>query len=182
MMRVGLPSFGADGGKSGIGSYLYELIKRFDTQKEFRFELIGPKSDADHFLSGTKNIDFFPVEGADGSPIQNYFWNQNRLPGICSQRGYDLLFLPAANRRLTGKAPCPTVGTVHDLASVHIRQKYDFKHAVFNRRMLPHLIGKLDHIITVLPFRQQEGCRTYSRDLLGRDPLSALYLEARASW
>lgn len=160
MIRVGVPSFGTDGGRSGIGSYLFELMSRFDAHQEFSFELIGPQSDADWYLDGTKHIDFYQVEGADPSPIKNYFWNQRELPRICRERKYDLLFLPAANRRLTGKSPCPTVGTVHDLASLHIKEKYDFKHAVFNRQMLPRLIRKLDRIITVSEFSKQDILRS----------------------
>ncbi len=159
MYKVGITSFGTDGGKSGIGSYMYELIQRFDKLSEFSFELIGPQSDADYYLKGTKNIKFYQVEGADGSPIKNYFWNQRKLPGICKERGYDLLFLPAANRRLTGNAPCPTVGTVHDLASLHLPEKYDFKHAFFNRQMLPRLTRKLNSIITVSHFSKNDIVR-----------------------
>ncbi len=159
MIKVGITSFGTDGGKSGIGSYMFELIQRFDKIEGFSFELIGPQADADYYLKGTSNIKFFPVEGADGSPIKNYFWNQQKLPGICKERGYDLLFLPAANRRLTGKAPCPTVGTVHDLAQLHLPEKYDFKHAVFNRHMLPRLTRKLNSIITVSHFSKNDIVR-----------------------
>lgn len=159
MIKIGCPSFGTDSGRSGIGSYLIELMKRFDTYSDLSFELIGPQADADCYLRGTKRIEFYQVEGADGSPIKNYFWNQYKLPGICRDREYDLLFLPAANRRLTGRAPCPAVGTVHDLASLHIPEKYDFKHAVFNRQMLPRLIRHLDHIITVSDFSKQDIVR-----------------------
>ena len=88
--------------------------------------------------------------------MQNFFWNQFSLPKICKERGYDLLFLPAANRRLCGKVSCPTVGTVHDLATLHLKNKYDFSHAVFNRKVLPYLIKKLDHIITVSQFSKDD--------------------------
>lgn len=160
MIKIGCPSFGTDSGRSGIGSYFIELLKRFDQAgPEYVFELIGPQKDADIYLKDTKNIQFFQIEGADSSPIQNFFWNQRELPGICKDRGYDLLFLPAANRRLTSKAPCPTVGTVHDLASLHLKGKYDFAHMVFNRQMLPRLIKKLDSIITVSEFSRQDIIR-----------------------
>ncbi len=155
MIRVGIPTFGTDGGRSGIGSYLRELLLQFDREchsGEFSFELIGPESDYRHFTVGTSRFGWYRVEGADRHPVHNYFWNQLVLPGICRRQGYDLLFLPAANRRLTGRAPCPAVGTVHDLASLHVKDKYNFMHKVFNERMLPQLAGKLDHVITVSSF------------------------------
>ena len=162
MIRIGIPSFGTDRGRSGIGSYMQELIDRFDRDElkgEFSFELIGPQEDKEQYLGKTQNIGWYQVEGADSSPIHNFFWNQFRLPGICRKRGYDLLFLPAANRRLTGRAPCPSVGTVHDLAPLHVKDKYDFIHTVFNRNLLPRLIRGLDEIITVSQFSKDDIVR-----------------------
>ena len=56
MICVGIPSFGTDTGRSGIGSYLRELILRFDHPKyarEFAFELIGPEADREYYLKDT---------------------------------------------------------------------------------------------------------------------------------
>jgi glycosyltransferase involved in cell wall biosynthesis len=159
MIKIGCPSFGTDCGRSGIGSYFRELLDRFDDDtlaNEFTFELIGSQADRDYYLKGKKNILWHQVEGVDNSPMQNFFWNQFSLPKLCKERGYDLLFLPAANRRLCGKVSCPTVGTVHDLATLHLKNKYDFSHAVFNRKVLPYLIKKLDHIITVSQFSKDD--------------------------
>jgi glycosyltransferase involved in cell wall biosynthesis len=69
------------------------------------------------------------------------------------------LFLPAANRRICGWAPCPIIGTVHDLAPLHLKNKYDFAHAVFNRNMLPFLTRRLDEIITVSQFSKDDIVR-----------------------
>lgn len=162
MIQIGCPSFGTDAGRSGIGSYLRELLFQFDKEQwknQFTIELVGPAQDRDCYLEGTSNISWHQVEGADASPMQNFFWNQLNLPGLCRKRGYDLLFLPAANRRLTGRAPCPAVGTVHDLAALHIKEKYDFSHQVFNRKMLPRLIRGLDQIITVSSFSKNDILR-----------------------
>ncbi len=159
MIKIGCPSFGTDSGRSGIGSYFRELLDRFDSdslKEEFSFELIGPLVDKEYYLKGKKNIKWYQVEDVDNSPMQNFFWNQFTLPKICKERGYDLLFLPAANRRLCGKVSCPTVGTVHDLATLHLKNKYDFSHAIFNRKVLPYLIKKLTHIITVSQFSKDD--------------------------
>lgn len=162
MMRIGCPSFGTDCGRSGIGSYFRELLDRFEESpyaENYSFELIGPKKDRDYYLEGKKNISWYQVEDVDNSPMQNFFWNQFKLPRICKERGYDLLFLPAANRRICGWAPCPSVGTVHDLATLHLKDKYDFSHAVFNRNMLPFLTRRLDSIITVSQFSKDDIVR-----------------------
>ncbi|WP_320129926.1 glycosyltransferase family 1 protein [uncultured Sphaerochaeta sp.] len=159
MIKIGCPSFGTDCGRSGIGSYFRELLDRFDQapySQDYSFELIGPEKDKEYYLEGKKNISWYQVENVDGSPMQNFFWNQFKLPKICKERHYDLLFLPAANRRICGWAPCPIIGTVHDLATLHLKNKYDFSHAVFNRNMLPFLIRRLDSIITVSQFSKDD--------------------------
>lgn len=162
MMYIGIPTFGTDHGKSGIGSYLRELLLHLDTvaeDKTYTFELIGPKEDADFYRKGLTNIQWLAVEGADRSPIHNFFWNQTKLPKIVKSRGYDLIFFPAANRRLSSRLHCPSVGTVHDLAVLHMKEKYDFVHSFFNRHMLPHLIRHLDHILTVSEFSKTDIVR-----------------------
>ncbi|MGE0075162.1 MAG: glycosyltransferase family 4 protein [Sphaerochaetaceae bacterium] len=159
MYRIGIPSFGTDHGRSGIGSYLRELLIRFDDPdlaNEFYFELIGPQEDALVYLQGLARIGWHAVEGADSSPIHNFFWNQLKLPALCRQQGYDLLFFPAANRRLSGRSPCPTVGTVHDMAVLHMPGKYDLIHGIFNRKILPRLITRLDHVLTVSEFSKND--------------------------
>lgn len=161
-MHIGIPTFGTDHGKSGIGSYLRELLLHFDVlagNHEDSFELIGPKEDADFYLKELSHIQWLAIEDADRSPIHNFFWNQTALPSIVKQQGYDLVFFPAANRRLSGRLTCPTVGTVHDLAVLHIKEKYDFIHSFFNHRMLPSLIRKLDHVLTVSEFSKSDIVR-----------------------
>jgi glycosyltransferase involved in cell wall biosynthesis len=67
----------------------------------------------------------------------------------CKRRKYDALFLPAGNRRLPWKVPCPTVGTVHDFSSLHVQGKYDWKRMFYIRQVLPPLIRNLTRVVTV---------------------------------
>jgi len=159
MKHISITSFGTDHGKSGIGSYLKNLLPWFDKSHEFSFTLIGPPQDAAIYLKDTKHIEFVPVSDRWDPAVPSYFWHQYRLPGLCRRLSCDLLFLPAANRRLTSRASCPTIGTVHDLASLHIAEKYDFMHRYFNRSMLPKLIADLDAVITVSEFSKNDILR-----------------------
>ena len=52
-------------------------------------------------------------------------------------------------RQLPFVMPCPTVGTVHDLSTLHMAEKYDRAHTFYIRRVLPTLIRRLTHVITV---------------------------------
>jgi len=105
-MRVGIPTFGTDNGRSGSG-------------------------------------------GALRHPLLNVAWHQLALPRWCRKRRYDVLFLPAGNRRLPLGAPCPSVGTVHDFSSLHVEAKYDPARMFYITRVLPFLIRRLTRVIAV---------------------------------
>jgi glycosyltransferase involved in cell wall biosynthesis len=82
-------------------------------------------------------------------PLLNVLWHQTALPRWCRRQKYDVLFLPAGNRRLPISVPCPTVGTVHDFSSIHVKGKYDPFRVFYITRVLPFLIKRLTRILTV---------------------------------
>jgi glycosyltransferase involved in cell wall biosynthesis len=82
-------------------------------------------------------------------PVVNLAWHQTVLPFLCRKRGYDVLFLPAANRRVPFAATCPTVGTVHDFSAIHVAEKYGLARMVYIRQVLPFLVRRMTHVITI---------------------------------
>ena len=156
-MRVGLTTFGGDGGKSGISQYIINLVRELPAVANgARFEMLGYERERETFLPREGGIDFVPFTERILHPIVNVAWHQVSLPGWCRKRRYDVLFLPAANRRVPIAAPCPTVGTVHDLAAMHIEGKYDPARMFYNRRVLPFLIRKLSQVITVSEYSKRD--------------------------
>ncbi|MFH0959954.1 MAG: glycosyltransferase family 1 protein, partial [Pseudomonadota bacterium] len=83
------------------------------------------------------------------NPLVNLAWHLFYLPLLCKKRGYDVLFLPAANRRAPYWVPCPSVGTVHDFSSTHVEDKYDKARMFFIKRYTPVLIRRLNMVLTV---------------------------------
>ena len=147
--RFGMTTLGADRGRSGIGTYVLNLIREFDAMAlGDQFELVS---------SAAERLDFAPRQtrygvveaGVAPGPVPELLWHQAGLPRLVAERRWDVLFLPAANRRLAFRAPCPMVGTVHDLASSHLPGKYDPIRSLYNRRLIPRLIRRLAHVITV---------------------------------
>jgi glycosyltransferase involved in cell wall biosynthesis len=145
--RIGITTFGADRGLSGIGSYLKNLLEGFGQIPGFpATDLIGCPRDLEAFPASFTNPR--TVSGAWDSPLRNVWWHQVGLPGLCRRNGYEVLFLPAANRRVPVDVKCPTVGTVHDFSSLHIRGKYDAARDFYIRRVLPALIRQLTLVVT----------------------------------
>jgi len=149
-MRIGVTTFGADGGKSGISQYLINLMKAFAIAPDGNeFEVSTYADEQSLFVPDAPGIASLTNSGAHRGTIQDIMWHQAALPLLCRSQRYDVLFLPAGNRRLPATSPCPTVGTVHDFSSIHMRNKYDRSHLFYVTKVLPALVRRLSHVITV---------------------------------
>jgi len=149
-MKVGVSTFGGDGGKSGISQYIIQLLREFAREPDgCSFEVIGYADEKKVFVPESPAVTHLPYGTHLRSPLRNVLWHQVSLPGCSRRRGYDVLFLPAGNRRLPVSAPCPTVGTVHDFSSIHVPGKYDRARMLYITRVLPFLIRRLTHVLTV---------------------------------
>ena len=152
-MKIGICTFGCDGGKSGISRYTIELIKEFAVSgSEHEFEIIAHEDEQQIFAppaehSANFKMLLYPAELR--ATTKNIMWHQTVLPRLCKERGFDVLFLPAGNRRLPFKCPCPTVGTVHDFSSLHVQGKYSPAHMIYIKKILPALCRRLTRAITV---------------------------------
>ena len=149
-MEIGITTFGGDGGKSGISQYLIHLLRQFAVLgSEVNFEMFIYENEASLFIPDSKNMSTLCFGNNVRNPILNVGWHQVALPGWCRRRQYDVLFLPAGNRRLPVSVPCPTVGTVHDFSSLHVEGKYDPARMFYITRVLPFLIRRLTRVLTV---------------------------------
>jgi len=149
-MKIGISTFGGDGGKSGISQYIMQLMREFARQPDGNtFEVIGYREERDWFVPESPHMVHLPFENYLHSPLRNVFWHQASLPGLSRRRKFDVLFLPAGNRRLPLTAPCPTVGTVHDFSSIHVQGKYDRARMIYILKVPPFLVRRLTHVLTV---------------------------------
>jgi len=149
-MKIAVGTFGGDGGKSGISQYIIQLMREFARQPHgCSFSVIGYADEKTVFVPESPAMTHLPFGPHLRKPIRNVLWHQLSLPGCCRQLGCDVLFLPAGNRRLPISAPCPTIGTVHDFSSIHVPGKYDRARVLYITRVLPFLIRRLTHVLTV---------------------------------
>jgi glycosyltransferase involved in cell wall biosynthesis len=149
-MKIGITTFGGDGGKSGISQYIINLLREFlRLESQADFEVFVYENEKDIFLADQIRMHPLCFGGRLRNPALNVAWHQFMLPRWCRKREYDVLFLPAGNRRLPLRAPCPTVGTVHDFSSIHVKGKYDPARMFYITRMLPMLVRRLTRVLTV---------------------------------
>lgn len=134
-----------DGGKSGIADYIDNVSKGLSCKNTV--DMIVLKSDAARFSSGGMNI--ITVPDILGRPLLNMFWHLFVLPIIIKQKKYDMIFLPAANRRVLAFYPYFTLSTVHDLSQFNVKGKYDIFRTVYIQKILPFFLKRSDRFIAV---------------------------------
>lgn len=150
-MNIGISTFGCDGGKSGIGQYVIDLLREFSSLREpsMQIEVFVHKSEKNIYLSDSSSLSAIVYDDKLQNKLLNLSWHQLILPIMSKNKHYDVLFLPSANRRLPFYVPCPTVGTVHDLYAMNIPNKYGRLRSVYNKHIIPILIRRLTRVISV---------------------------------
>ena len=112
-MKIGITTFGGDGGKSGISQYIINILREFAALGDRPdFEVIVYEDEKELFVPDPNNMSTICFGDSLRSPVANIGWHQFSLPKLCRKQKYDVLFLPAGNRRLPMSLPCPSVGTV----------------------------------------------------------------------
>ena len=153
-MKIGIDTFACDGGKSGVGVYLLQLLKR-RPRSEARYELFGWEFDRFSFNEGIDDLDYIS-QGFKTGRTANSLWHLFRYPSFASDREYRACFFPSAHRRLPRRSPCPTVGTVHDMAAYRgPRRSREHLGAVL-RMVLPDSLRNLDRVIAVSRWVKEE--------------------------
>ena len=149
-MKIGITTFGGDGGKSGISQYIINLLREFSANRNgYEYEVLIYEDEKEIFLPDTNGMKALSFGERLRNPIINVGWHQVALPELCKKHNYDVLFLPAGNRRLPVTSACPTVGTVHDFSSIHVKGKYDAARMFYITRVLPGLVRRLSQVLTV---------------------------------
>ena len=149
-MRIGVAVSGCDLGESGISRYLIELLKALTclpgTEQYFLF---GSRAALDAFDPHSPRVFREEMPERLTAPIPNLLWNSTSLRGFARRHRLDILFYPAANRRMPFRPGIPVVSTAHDLSSLHMTGKYPLSHEIYIRRVIPFQLRRLDFIISI---------------------------------
>jgi len=153
-MKIGIDTFACDGGKSGVGSYLSQLLRRIPPSGN-RFELFGWQYDRYAFSEDAPDLEFVSRCSINGKTA-NAIWHMYRYLNFAKERLYNACFFPAAHRQPPYKSPCPTIGVVHDMAAYWgTRRTREHLGAVL-RTVMPNSLRRLDRIIAVSEWVKQE--------------------------
>lgn len=153
-MKIGIDTFNCDGGTSGVGVYLSQLLKRIPPSGD-RYELFGWDFDRYAYMETAPDLEFISKCRFTGNTA-NTIWHIYRYPKFAAQRQYNACFFPAAHKRLPQSSPCPSIGVVHDMAAYWGKRGVREHLGVITRMGLPRALRHLDRIIAVSQWVKQE--------------------------
>lgn len=153
-MKVGIDTFACDGGKSGVGVYVTQILKRIPPSGD-RYELFGWDFDRFAFSETAPDLEFIPQCFVNGITA-NSLWHQFKYPKFSRVREYDACFFPTAHKRLPYQSPCFSIGTVHDMEAFRGGPWRREHLGAVIRMVLPNALRHLDRIIAVSRWVKQE--------------------------
>jgi len=153
-MKIGIDTFACDGGRSAVGAYLSQILRRLPPSGD-RFELFGWEYDRYAFSDDAPDLEFVPRCSLNGKSA-NAAWHVLRYPKFARERKYGACFFPAAHRQPPHKSPCPTVGVIHDMAAYWGTRRTRVHLGAVLRPVMPDSLRQLDRIIAVSEWVKRE--------------------------
>jgi glycosyltransferase involved in cell wall biosynthesis len=147
-MKIGLTATMIQGGRSGVAQYVFSLVRELTRAAEVDLYLFVLENELHHFDFAKNKCTLISVPVAAAPAVKNILWHQFVLPRLAGQLKLDLLHVPSY-RRLVFRAPCPTLGTIHDLAPFHVKEKYDLARMFYGRVVVKALARAQKEIIAV---------------------------------
>jgi glycosyltransferase involved in cell wall biosynthesis len=127
-LKIAFALGGTDLGRSGIGTYVREVLPPLIEQlgaEGGTLIAFGHASELDAYADVLERAPHMRVPVSASHAGLNALWHLARGSAFARRSGADVLVLPAANRRLVARATLPCVAVVHDLAQLRVAEKYD---------------------------------------------------------
>ncbi|MCL2139299.1 MAG: glycosyltransferase family 4 protein [Treponema sp.] len=153
-MKIGIDTFACDSGKSGVGVYLSQILMRIPPSGS-RFELFGWEYDRYSYSECAPGIEFIPRCRMNGKTA-NALWHLYKYQDYAKSRVYNACFFPAAHKQALYKSPCPSIGTVHDMAAYWGNRRTREHLGAILRMVLPNSLRRMDRVIAVSEWVKEE--------------------------
>jgi glycosyltransferase involved in cell wall biosynthesis len=147
-MKVGLTATMIQGGRSGVAQYVFALVRELIRAGQLDLNVFVLEDELPLLDFAKDGCRLIPVPRTAAPAVKNILWHQLALPKLAADLKLDVLHVPSY-RRLVRSAPCPTVGTIHDLAPFHVKGKYDLARMFYGRVVVKSLARRQQEIIAV---------------------------------
>ena len=158
-MRLLVSCIPYDGGKSGISTYVREVVRELaaqDHELTLLCEAARPEAAPYQVVPVGRGVLDPPPTVVHAPrwtrrPVFSMLWHLFVLPFWIRRhrREFDGFVICSANRRVCAWYPLPTVATVHDLANFHIPGKYSRLRMFYLAHVLPFFAKRAQRLVAV---------------------------------
>ncbi len=151
-MRIAVALGGTDNGQSGIGVYVRSVLPALRLVAERNGDVVfvvGTAKEAAAVHARRSHLDVVLPSHWDAPAASAAFYLGGGASRAAARAGADVLLLPAANRRAEVVGSCPTVGVVHDLAQLHVSDKYDVLRMAYFRHVLKMALPTATELVAI---------------------------------
>ena len=92
-MKIGIDVFGCNHARSGVGSYLLNILSNLPLQDDLSIELFGPEIDR-YTYNSENELPFISLPIADNLTIQRN-WHRRKIKKFLKKKKYDIVLFPA---------------------------------------------------------------------------------------
>ncbi len=158
-MKIAWTAFVLDQGRSGIGTYILKQLEALSVvDRDNSYEVLLPEGDEQLFTPLSPNFRFTSSPYIVGKPLVNIAWHNSVLAWKASTTPFDLLHIPSM-RRIPLIKTCSIVATIHDMAPLAMRGKYDMARTFYHEQFQSRIVHRCDHIITVSHYTKEDIIR-----------------------
>lgn len=151
-MKLAVMLGGTDAGRSGLGTYVKEVVPPLATMLRARGGetiALGTAHDLAAYapwLSGCRRVELPSAAHGAGASALFHMLAADR---VARDAGANVALFPAGNRRAPLAPSLPTVAIVHDLAQLHVAEKYDGLRMFYVRSVLTRAMRDASRLVAV---------------------------------
>lgn len=149
-MKLAITLDGTDAGRSGLGTYARGILPgllRTVRARGGEAVVFGLRADFAAYESELGDVQRVALPDACASPLGSALWHMGFANELAHRLDADVLLLPAANRRTSAFGKVKTVAVIHDLAQLHVSEKYDAARMAYARHVLPRALARATRIV-----------------------------------
>ncbi|MCQ2575841.1 MAG: glycosyltransferase family 4 protein [Treponema sp.] len=139
-MKIGIDSFGCEHGKSGLGSFLINLVENltveFTKENNLKVELFGSELDRYTYAPSSENTITYNSVSVDDTYKAELKWHLTKCAKFCKRNNYDYVIFPAAEKYLPKKFLVPSVAVINTPFSIILARKNQKKLKTLKKSLL----------------------------------------------
>lgn len=151
-MRIVFTLGGTDTGRSGLGSYVSSVLPELHAVCEREGAELLALGSEDEIAAYAGVLDGIPTLSAPrwtSSPGPSALWYLAAAGRTAKRGDGDVILYSAANRRIGAVNPLPSVAVVHDLAQLHVSDKYDALRMAYFRFGLLSVLRRATRLVAI---------------------------------